>query len=464
VPPNPLPPEDFSPHPDQARQAAIGERYMRRQTRETWLIPLLAVPISRIVLSPRCTDDFLTDFVIEGAPPTVRDRARRVAELTSDLAASPPGRALTAAEAGLLTECADNDRGLACAAILTGILVLPGLGLPADLPGDPLIRGVASWVASGAAATPMAALIATHVLYTLKTPGDLLPRATSRFAPVARAIDRRLAAEGVTTWEEALLLSHRFWSGGGWIEVAIWQGLALGSPRFETESLARVKEEKAERAAQVKQFQDEQHRLEMALLEAEAELRALRPLREKLAALREDAERLRVREAELVHARDRALARAEALERANDELTREHEDATRRLAELDPPDSTAEVETTVGAAPVLEAEPLPADLLAGRTVFFFTGVLRKSSADAAGESLGALGPADVRVFCLGKGSDGPDSYPPGSLVIVDIRFVGHSQSGMIAARAERSRAEYLAVRSGKGSLARTVAVSLRGPR
>jgi hypothetical protein len=43
---------------------------------------------------------------------------------------------------------------------------------------------------------------------------------------------------------------------------------------------------------------------------------------------------------------------------------------------------------------------------------------------------------------------------------VDIRFLGHSQSGMIADRAGRNRVQYLAVRSGKGSLARTVAAVL----
>jgi hypothetical protein len=81
--------------------------------------------------------------------------------------------------------------------------------------------------------------------------------------------------------------------------------------------------------------------------------------------------------------------------------------------------------------------------------------------EAAAESLRELGADDIRTFSLRQGSDGPDTFPPGGLVVVDIRFVGHSQSGIIADRTERSEAQDLAVRSGKGSLARTVAGALR---
>ena len=47
-------------------------------------------------------------------------------------------------------------------------------------------------------------------------------------------------------------------------------------------------------------------------------------------------------------------------------------------------------------------------------------------------------------------------------MIVDYRFAGHKQSGMIADRAARSGAQYRALRSGKGSLARNVTQALLG--
>ncbi len=88
--------------------------------------------------------------------------------------------------------------------------------------------------------------------------------------------------------------------------------------------------------------------------------------------------------------------------------------------------------------------------------------VRPSSAEATAESLRPLGADDTRTFCLRQGSDGPDAYPANALVVVDFRFLGHSQSALIADRAERSGAQYVGVRSGKGSLARVVAAALEG--
>ena len=77
------------------------------------------------------------------------------------------------------------------------------------------------------------------------------------------------------------------------------------------------------------------------------------------------------------------------------------------------------------------------------------------------DSLRELGPREIRTFCLRKGTEGPSTFPENALVIVDIRLLGHSQSGMIADRAERSGVQYLALRSGKGGLARMVAAALQ---
>jgi hypothetical protein len=89
-------------------------------------------------------------------------------------------------------------------------------------------------------------------------------------------------------------------------------------------------------------------------------------------------------------------------------------------------------------------------------------VLIGPAAEATAASLRALGPREIRTFCLRKGSDGPDAFPPTSLVVVDIRFLSHSQSGGILDRAERGGVQHLVVRSGKGGLARVVAGVLGG--
>ncbi len=108
-----------------------------------------------------------------------------------------------------------------------------------------------------------------------------------------------------------------------------------------------------------------------------------------------------------------------------------------------------------------EDTSLPATLHAGREVFFFTGEERRSSAEATARSLHELGAREIRTYCFRKGrGEGPDPFPPGSLVVVDIRWLGHSQSGPILDRAERNGVDHLAVRSGKGNLARAVAAGL----
>lgn len=205
----------------------------------------------------------------------------------------------------------------------------------------------------------------------------------------------------------------------------------------------------------------ERKRLQDAAAQAQDELRRLRPLGAKVAGLRVEAERLRRREAELIQARDRAVARAEALAAVTENLERECREARHRLAALTPEPAKPEQAPNLRASvTAIEVNELPDDLLAGRTVFYFTGELRRSSAEAAAQSLRALGASDIRTFCLRQGSDGPDGYPADALIIADFRFAGHSQSGLIQARAARSAAQFLSVRSGKGSLVRTVARAL----
>ena len=194
------------------------------------------------------------------------------------------------------------------------------------------------------------------------------------------------------------------------------------------------------------------------------EVRRLRPLRAKVDGLRAETERLRNREAELIQTRDRAVARAKALEADNAKLERECGEARDRLAALAPPPTIERERKDPDEAGIVEEPELPADLLAGRAVYYFSGELRRSSAEAAAESLHALGADEIRTDCLRQGSNGPDAYPPGALVVIDFRFAGHSQSGMIQDRATRSGAQFLSVRSGKGGLARTVANALLSQR
>jgi hypothetical protein len=433
-----------------AAHARRAGHVMRSQTRESWLVPLLVVPLTEIALSPMLDDEDLVHRGgkhLEGRGKDLARRARTVIE-----AAIREKHRLTDEDALLLVEASHDLLPLSHAFLDPPGYLLVGLAIDPVLTGEPLRREIATWIAGGNQSVPLAAFMIAQILNMTKDPMGWIPRASASHAVVTRAIDQRMFDAGIGTWEQALAMAEAHWLDRGWLDLQLWQMTTkqeveqyLSEPkqRAEAKHDADLSKEKAQRA-----------RLQASASALESEVSALRPLKDKVEGLRADAERLRLREAELVQARDRALARVQVLEEELEEVRRDVGTEPRLSKEsADPPQPLRKVVYA-------DELPLPRTLLAGRQVFFFTGEVRKSSAEAAAESLRELGAEDIRAFCLHKGSDGPDSFPASALVVVDIRFVGHSQSGSIANRAERSKAQYLAVRSGKGSLARTVAAAL----
>jgi len=93
-------------------------------------------------------------------------------------------------------------------------------------------------------------------------------------------------------------------------------------------------------------------------------------------------------------------------------------------------------------------------------VFLFTGQLRAAVAAEMGRELERIGAEDPQVHCVHKGTLGPETFPEDAVVVMDLRFLGHKHSERIEARARRSGASYLPVKSGKGGLARAVAEAL----
>jgi hypothetical protein len=90
-------------------------------------------------------------------------------------------------------------------------------------------------------------------------------------------------------------------------------------------------------------------------------------------------------------------------------------------------------------------------------VFLFTGQLRGAVAAEMGRELERIGAEEPQVHIVHKGSLGPETFPEDAVVVMDLRFLGHKHSERIEARARRSGANYLPVKSGKGGLARAVA-------
>jgi hypothetical protein len=438
---------------------------MRTHVRESWLVPLLAVPLTEIALSPILDDEDLVRLGGKQLEGRGRDLARRTQAVIDSVIRAE--HSLTDEEALLLVEASHDLLGLSSAFLYPVGFLLAGAGIDVTLTGEPLRRETAKWIAEGPQSPALSAFVITHTLSMTHDPMGWLPRANARYALVTRAIDRRMHDAGIVTWEQALQLAYGHWLNRGWLDLQLWQ-MTTEQAVAEQYIEEPLKRNRAERDAALTRERAHRARLQATASELESEAHALRPLRDKMEGLRTDAERLRLREAELVQARDRALARIEVLESANQKLEREREELRRRLgvpetdsADTDPIDEEPAAPPAAHEVVYADEVPLPATLLAGREVFFFTGKLRRSSAEAAAESLRELGPSEIRTFCLRKGTEGPDPFPPNALVVVDIRFLGHSQSGMIADRAERSGVQYLAVRSGKGGLARMVAAALQ---
>jgi len=200
----------------------------------------------------------------------------------------------------------------------------------------------------------MAVFITTRALPMSKHPPMFVPKIDGYYAQLTRAIDRRLAQERVETWEDAITLAHRFWSGTGWRDLNMWQAYTFY--QFETKEIYKTEREleQEEHEKQRRRHRAERRRLQDAAAQAQDELRRLRPLRAKVDGLRAETERLRNREAELTQARDRAVARAKALETTNAELEREYRETRHRLAALAPLPVTEPEPACPAEAPVVE--------------------------------------------------------------------------------------------------------------
>src|SRR4051812_6474287 len=107
------------------------------------------------------------------------------------------GRALTDEEALPLVECSHDCLGLGCGFLYPPWYLLVGAGIPDDLTGEPLLRNVAQWIAEGPESVAFSVLVISHALAMMKDSVGWLPRANSRYAPVTRAIDRRMHGEGI---------------------------------------------------------------------------------------------------------------------------------------------------------------------------------------------------------------------------------------------------------------------------
>jgi hypothetical protein len=158
-------------------------------------------------------------------------------------------------------------------------------------------------------------------------------------------------------------------------------------------------------------------------------------------------------------ARSRAQERADALEKELEPLRVARDRAQAHARAMDLQLAEARATALLGDGDALEPPPAdgwPPDLLAGISLILFTGQDRGGAREAMAEALRAAG-AEVEVYDGHMKGVGPDRFDPGVTVVCDVRFMSHTASGRIRARAERSGARCLEVRKGEGGIVRAVA-------
>ena len=219
---------------------------MRTNPRQTWLVPLLAVPLSHVALSPSCRRDVLAWCAPNHDLNQLHADAVIIAALAQTVAVSNGTRGLTDEEAWLLLRFNYDYIGLARAGLRPAPFLLLGMDLPPDLPVGPLQRLASDWVASQALPVPLAVFICARALRMTKHRPMFIPKIDGYYAQLTRAIDHRLGDEGVTTWEDAITLTHRYWVEAAGADLAVWQSYAFH--KFETADIHKTEHELAAEA------------------------------------------------------------------------------------------------------------------------------------------------------------------------------------------------------------------------
>jgi hypothetical protein len=438
-----------------------------RQTRRSWLVPLLAVPTAQIAVASRVPPAFL--LLSPDELESVRERARTVLA-AADRSGADPGADLTADEALAALDLALSDRGLLSQVFALTRVTAELLGLPAGLAGEGLVRRLAQAITERPEPPAWLAVLALPLLddLTREDKGrEFVPLPHAFFTPIARAFDRRCYELGLRSWASALSHAATVWTAGTWHDALL--AYSMGTvPSMLAGFLERTgPSERLPSAGQAPRSDSGGTRsrrrdgAERELVRLREELAAAR---EQVEAARREAAAARLREAELIHARDRAQSRVGELTARTEELARRlHESQSQLQAERATLRrlSAAAAPEAPEPAPVSPA-PLPDALLRGRTVFFFTGQERGAAARAQADALRALGAEDVRLYEFRQGRPGPDAFPAGAVVVVDVRFVGHQHTVDIEARVRRSDVIYVPLQAGEGGLAARLAERLAG--
>ena len=437
-------PAESDPPPFDPAELEAEAAEMARAPLDTIVLPLLA-PLARLLSA---------DDPAEDAEDEARFQAS-LAALADDPTLRTPAALVGAMRGG--DYVVDTAAALLDAGHLADLLDLDDT----DLPLPALTRAAKQWWQREQPPAPMAALVAA----ALMGPDArlLVERGSRPGRELARALFQYVRSKGATSWASAHELAHAWWSVAEHRErllIRAWRG----AWDVAHDAIERVTEVAAAGAAVAEAAAAEVLAGAEALPVAEA-AGAVGPdpglvaLEARCAELARSERELRLELERVRAARSRAQERAEALEKELEPMRAARDRAEFHAKAMAYQLAEARATALTGDADPLEPPPAdgwPPDLLAGVPLVLFTGQARAAAREAMAEALRLAG-AEVEVFDGHVKGAGPERFDPTVTVVCDVRFLGHSSSDRIRARAERSGARVLEVKHGMGGIVRAVA-------
>jgi hypothetical protein len=418
---------------------------------DTIALPLLA-PLAELVV--RCEEHPYWFGRIEELP---RFATACSLALSYPEADDPPVLAAVTLAGTLVALCADS---------LVDFVELDARVLGEQQDGDPAtFADLKKWLVRDQPHPAEAALIAAA--FAAREDSPLIATPGSRTRELARALFHYCRFHGATDWASALALARGYWHEPSRRESLLllaWRS-AVGAIMIAEGDLEEVIERQKEELVAVRR-RSIAPRLELRQLstqddpvEANDELDALQDqLRDASSEIAQLTQQLRDAEARARSARKERDAARRELEPLRREVERQARHA--RAITL----QHAELRASLDAGQAEEIEPppedgWPPDLLAGCGIQLFTGQERGGVRAQMADALRATGAAVEASD--GNGREGvPDSFPEGTIVVCDVRFLSHTWSRRLADRARRSGVTYIEVRAGQGGIVRAVAAAL----
>jgi len=291
--------------------------------------------------------------------------------------------------------------------------------------------------------------------------GRELPVSTRAMRPLRVELAARLRNSGLTTWPRVLEAVVNDWQTttleGLLLEYASTRTIiTLGIP-------ANVDDELEDRDSPAGATAGEASTPSAAPVGAgnETHAGADAVLAEAFAAIDRSEAGRRAAEAERLRLADRCAGLQGHVERLEAELEASRVainrlDLDRTMLERERDELT---DRLVAEEALAGERPSPsANAFAGRTVYVFTGL---ASGDARAEMISRFSefsPAGVTVYGIDS-HRGPDAYPPDSIVVLDVSFMGHSASEYVLGRARSSGAWIFRGSYGPGRLAKAAAAA-----